>query len=587
MPRPATFRPVRHRTFGSGTRLVDEIPMPGPVYHGGRGVRWMWQHRRRSGVALAVVFLWWLTGSLVAALLLLGVLTVAVAVGLTTWLLWRRGPEGASFSPREAREVLAGILAERRQRASLEHQWSLACETAGLIGKRHGAPPPLRKVKAKTTGTLEAVVYAGKIGVPVPRIAKETVTLAEVIGCREVVVKQIAPGVAHLAFHWTDPVGRVLPLADLPVAPKGHLSYGIRQDGGVATVRLNQSILIGGLTRMGKSNTVWALLADTIRQGIPVDLYVSDPKGGVELDAFEEMVGAEADSLIRVRQYAKTPKETLSMIEAVEKAMHARQFWMKQNGARQISPDRVNPLVVTILDETLPLTDLLKKGTDSPLGRVAYTGAAAGYVVWANTQVAQVDALGRFRDLIPQRICFATPNPQVTDSVLGQGSESMGARCSEIRTAGVGFSYSEGQHTARKFRAAFVTDAETRLIAKGRLPRAVTDKTEQMYARQSDPGATAVYTYRDAQGRPVYIGKSNDPVRRDAEHRRARAPWLEAVQQWDVAWFPTQVKALEVEAAEIKKWQPIGNIMHNEAHPRRRLLVTRVDLRRVKSKVAA
>jgi S-DNA-T family DNA segregation ATPase FtsK/SpoIIIE len=501
--------------------------------------------------------LWVWTGSLLAAVIL-----VIAGYCLTAWICWRRlGDEVAGSSAGD-------FLAEKRHRATLRKQWPLACKAGGLMGPGRDNPPRLGRVKTVGTGTLEATVVSGKIGVPVFAIQKAAVTVAEVVGCREVIVTPTEPGVCKIAFHWNDPVGRHLALADLPLANSGQLAYGIRQDGTVATVKATQSILIGGLTQHGKSNTVWVLLADCIRQNVPVRLYVSDPKGGVELDALEAAVGASG-GLITVRQYAKTPAETIKMIADVEKAMHARQFWMKEHNVRKVAPSVENPLVVLILDETLPLTDILKKGTDSPLGRVAYTGSAAAYVVWANTQVAQIDALGRFRDLIPQRICFATSNPQVTDSVLGQGAHSAGATCSEIRTPGVGFSYSEGQHAPRKFRAAHITDEETRLIASGMVPAAVMEMAEA--AQIAGKGETALYRHFDAEGRLLYVGITNNYRRRSGEHEDSK-PWWRLVASTTVERFPTRKEAEAAEKAAIKTEWPEKNDLHapdRRPHPRK------------------
>jgi predicted GIY-YIG superfamily endonuclease len=251
---------------------------------------------------------------------------------------------------------------------------------------------------------------------------------------------------------------------------------------------------------------------------------------------------------------------------------------MKQNGVRKVTPDATNPLVVLLLDETLPLTDLLKKGTDSPLGRVAYTGAAAAYVVWANTQVAQVDSIGRFRDLIPQRICFATPNPQVTDSVLGQGAEASGAKCSEIRTAGVGYSHSEGDVVARKFRGAMVTDDETKLIAMGKLPAAVMEMAEMETTAKR--GETALYRHFDAEGRLLYVGITNNYARRSGEHADDK-PWWRDVARSEVERYPTRKAAMDAEKAAIESEHPLDNDQHNKGNPRRRIRKTdlRIDKR--------
>ena len=581
---PRRVRSVHHRTLGSGTRLVDEMQIPAGLYYGGRGVAWAARHWRVTGPVAFFLVLWSGVG-LVAAVLLFGVLAGGC---LTGWLVWRsRGAEGSRGS--------VGISAQDlRLRATLRKQWPLACRTAKLLGPETGEAPKLAKLSGNGHGTLTATVESGRIGVPVFDIQKQTARLADVIGCREVVVSPKGPGVAHLSFHWRDPIGRVLPLAELPIAPDaGHLAYGIRQDGSVATIQATQSVLIGGLTRAGKSSVVRSLLGDALRQGLPVDLYVSDPKGGVELAAFEAGLGRQ-DGLIRVRQYAKTPADTVKMIEAAEKAMHARQHWLRENGdgATKIIPNATNPLVVIILDETLPLTDLLKKGTDSALGRIAYTGSALAYVVWANTQVAQIDALGRFRDLIPQRMCFATSSPQVADAVLGMGAEGQGARCSDINEAGVGFSYAEGDKGYRKFRAALVTDAETREIAQGRLPAKVANAAMEAYDRREESAAgksrgdrrTALYRwfyvdspeYGDSLG---YVGISYDVLRREQQHSAGLRAFMEGNVRREVVYYATRGEAEAAEKLAIETERPIHNVVHNEA-------VRRFDRLRRRDKVA-
>lgn len=98
MPRPSAVRSVRHRSLGSGTRLMDEWSVPAPLYHGGRGVRWAMRNWRRAVAGVVVLWLWATTGSLLVSLLLVG---VSVAAGLTGWVAWkRRGAEGAAGGKR-------------------------------------------------------------------------------------------------------------------------------------------------------------------------------------------------------------------------------------------------------------------------------------------------------------------------------------------------------------------------------------------------------------------------------------------------------------------------------------------------------
>ncbi len=573
MSRPSRVRNVRLRTIGSGTRLRDEWQIPGPLYYTGRGIAWTARHWRVTGPALFFWFLWGSAG-FTSAVLLFGVL---VALVLTARVAWGRSTEGWTGSPDPRASV-----EDMRAKAALRKQWPLACRSAKLLGPENGEPPRLTRLRGNGHGTLTARVESGRIGVPVVDVVKSASRLADVIGCREVVVTPDGPGVASLAFHWKDPIGRLLPLADLPIAPEHQLAYGIRQDGSVASIRASQSVLIGGLTRHGKSNLIWSLLADALRQGMHIDLYVSDPKGGVELDQLETALGRE-HGLLRVRYYARTAQATVQMCDEAEKAMHCRQHYMKKNGVRKIQPSEENPLVVVILDETLPLTDLLKKGTDSSLGRIAYTGAAAGYVVWANTQVAQVDSIGRFRDLIPQRVCFATSAREVTDAVLGAGAEAMGARCSEINEPGVGYSHSEGDKRYKKFRAAMVTDAETRMIAEGRLPAKVVNAAQEAYDRAAEESTasksrkdrrTALYRwfyidseeYGDSLG---YVGISYDVLRREQQHSAALRDFMEGNVRREVVYYETRAEAEAAEKLAIEMERPIHNKVHNTENRRR------------------
>lgn len=581
MSRPTRVRNVRFRTVGSGTRLRDEWQVPFLPYYAWRSVATL-ASRWRVTAPLAFFVVLWSGVGVKGALLLFGVL---LAVALTVWVLWNASAEGG-----RGRSAKASVE-DAKAKATLRKQWPLACKSAKILGPESGNPPKLLNVRGNGYGTLTCRVKSGEIGVPVVDVVKSASRIADVVGCREVVVTPDGPGVAALAFHWRDPIGRVWPLADLPLAPEGHLAYGVRQDGSAASIRATQSVLVGGLTRHGKSNMVWALLADALRQGIPLDLYVSDPKGGVEMDLLQALVrelprkSGEPRRPIEVRQYAKTPGETEQMLDRAEKAFHHRQSEMKRAGVKKIAPSDKNPLVVVILDETLPLTDMLKKGTNSPLGRLAYQGAHAAYVVWANTQVAQADTLYRFRDVVPQRVCFATPNREVADAVLGTGAVAMGAACHEVTEAGVGFSHSEGDRKYLKFRGAIVSDAESRAIAAGRLPANVVNAAEEARARRAEDAASSAsksrkdrvtYLYRHfyvdhpEYGNSLgYVGISYNVWKREGEHAHDLREFMAGNRRVETVEYPNRAAAVAAEAEAIRIERPIHNKQHNGENRRR------------------
>lgn len=79
---------------------------------------------------------------------------------------------------------------------------------------------------------------------------------------------------------------------------------------------------------------------------------------------------------------------------------------------------------------------------------------------------------------------------------------------------------------------------------------------------------TAVYWLRDKEGHLLYVGISNNPDRRFAEHA-ADKPWWSKVTQDEVRWYNNRETALLVEREEIRTRRPAHNIVHNPAPQRR------------------
>lgn len=544
-----------------------------------RGIPWCWRHKRAVGLA----FLWFLMvrrSGLISGTVGWAIMVLVLGAIWVTWK--RRVPEGDSQSVRD-------LLEGERLKAKLLDEWASVCDRARLVGRgKWKGIPKLRDVTVAGHGTLTATCLAGPAGVTVSEMRKAADSLREFIGCREVVVDEAGSGVARLTFHWRDVLGRIWHLADIPIAAAGRIAYGVRQDGSVASISMGLSVLIGGLTGKGKSTIVWGMLSDLIRQGVWIDLYVSDTKG-TEFAIFEEMVSKDRRyGNIRVREYANTVAETEAMIGRAAKAMQCRKDEMRAAGKRMVEPSAENPLVIVLIDEMLPLAKMLAKGHDSPLAIIASQGRALSYVIWGLCQVGQLDVLGRIRDLIPQRICFATPNDPTTDAILGQHASSNGAKCSDLDEPGLGYSYSEGDKTPRVFKSARVTDAETLRLAVGELPKDVADKAREMYdlAAEKTKRQTALYRWYHAdapQGsRPAYIGISYDVLQREADHNAALKEFMAGDVKRTVDYYPTRKAALAAEKTAIETEKPTYNVQHNGRNPFRK-----VDQRQKREKVDA
>src|SRR5688500_11292597 len=108
---------------------------------------------------------------------------------------------------------------------------------------------------------------------------------------------------------------------------------------------MNQSLLVGGKSRHGKSTIIKAVLAALARQRVHVDLYVCDPKEGIELHQFGERLDKNEGTL-RVRGYATNEDESIALMKHVNELRIERMQRMKERGQRVHTPTAEEPLVI-------------------------------------------------------------------------------------------------------------------------------------------------------------------------------------------------------------------------------------------------
>ena len=68
----------------------------------------------------------------------------------------------------------------------------------------------------------------------------------------------------------------------------------------------------------------------------------------------------------------------------------------------------------------------------------------------------------------------------------------------------------------------------------------------------------AIYRHYDADGQLLYVGITNNPKRRLAEHR-CRAIWRDEIDRVDVKWVGSREDALAAEAKAIREEIPVFN----------------------------
>jgi DNA polymerase III subunit epsilon len=86
--------------------------------------------------------------------------------------------------------------------------------------------------------------------------------------------------------------------------------------------------------------------------------------------------------------------------------------------------------------------------------------------------------------------------------------------------------------------------------------RAPAERPQDLKKLPKDPG---VYIFRDARGRPLYVGKSISLRTRARAHFCAPAGWTEKAEVVDYTATNSELGALVLENRLIKKWKPPGN----------------------------
>jgi hypothetical protein len=201
------------------------------------------------------------------------------------------------------------------------------------------------------------------------------------------------------------------------------------------------------------------------------------------------------------------------------------------------------------------------------------------------------------------------PTSQATDTILGDGSEMRGAKCSELgknvrKNAGLGWSVDENGRL-QPFRVAYVSDegspSDIDVIASAHLPAGMADENTVEPLAVGETVKVAVYRVygpEEGKGRRLwYVGISNAPGLRFDQHRdrdqvrdcpicgagfcdwwrthvdphrgdpdRCPAP----------RWYPDRKTALQVEREAIIAETPLMNKVHTQGNPFGRRLKAKV-----------
>lgn len=262
------------------------------------------------------------------------------------------------------------------------------------------------------------------------------------------------------------------------IASLDSIPFGVTEDGRAVGLKLLESnLLLGGTPGSGKSGGATCLL-----KGIStldnVAIIGLDPKR-VELSLWNPRFSVICKPSDNVEPDEDENAHATAVLEALVAEMGRRYKWLDDNGlkkfsAKQLSPER--PLLVVVIDE---LADLVSVETSragkafetqrqTHIRRLIAKGRAAGVPVIAATQKPQSDVVPTsLRDLIQQRVGYATTTPDMTETILGKGMAGNGGLCHEIAASQKGTCYivDESSRTPVRARTYWVPDEEVAGIA--------------------------------------------------------------------------------------------------------------------------
>jgi DNA segregation ATPase FtsK/SpoIIIE, S-DNA-T family len=371
-------------------------------------------------------------------------------VGLVSWRL----VDGDSFSQFVTWRVWSSWRAWR----TYGRHWDSAMTMAGLGDRYLGDDYVPVLLRAKCRPDLDRLTVQLLQGQHPDDFAAQADTLAHTFGALACRSRIAGPGVITLDFTKADRLAELVPALDVTDTPDlAAVAFGAREDGRAMTAKVRGShTLVAGATGAGKGSVLWSLirgLGPLVRDRL-VELWVCDPKGGMELSAGEPLFARFA--------YATTD-DMASLLEDAVAEMRARAGRLRGK-VRLHTPTTDEPLIVVVVDEMAALTAYAtdrdeRKRISAALSLLLSQGRAVGVVVVAALQDPRKEVLQQ-RDLFPTRIALRLIEREATDMVLGPGARDRGAACDRIdpSTPGVGFMWCDGEAEPTRFRAAYVTD---------------------------------------------------------------------------------------------------------------------------------
>ncbi|MFI5501761.1 FtsK/SpoIIIE domain-containing protein [Nocardia asteroides] len=363
-------------------------------------------------------------------------LSTVMAAGI---LLWWRHLDGVVSQVIEP-DPFAGVPAELRTAALVltDHRHLQLMWAALGLGSEGNWPNIIGGVDTIPSGAVFDVHVVGGQKLSDWTNEETRDAIAQYLGVPTVLVSQAGPGFVRIELRTFDTLAApVTAGVESTGVDLEAVQVGVREDGGPWLLRvLYAHILLAGATGSGKGSVLWSVIngiGPAIKAGF-VDVWMADPKGGMEFGAGERMwvrFCCDADSI-------------LAMLEEAVHVMDERASRLRAAGVRKHVPTTTEPLILIVIDEAASLSSYATREQQEKFrqltGQLLSKGRAVGVSVIAALQDPSKETMPN-RQLFPVRIGLRLDEPTQTAMVHGQGSKDRGALCHDIPDSAPGVGY--------------------------------------------------------------------------------------------------------------------------------------------------
>jgi DNA translocase FtsK/SpoIIIE-like protein len=330
-------------------------------------------------------------------------------------------------------------------------------------GQQKKAIPQLKRRITKSPVGLIATVDGHKVAKGPDAFEAAVLNLKPALKAHDIFIRRVPgqPNFTQLNIVFQDPFKTVIYPKSLPKASKPlHVVVGPDAEGMPVELDLYLPILVIGAKGSGKSSLTWRALQGLLELGIPVRVWLYDPKFGMEFGKLKDAAYL----------YAKDPSECANFLTRVLTVLIEKGEALAARGLTKNSvADKDSPFDLVVIDELLDFAGMVEAVTQITVKGQKYTGKqawtkimsqsrAGGLSVIAGAQQPQKEVVGAARDQFDQMVCLRVTSAEQSGIVFGDKKlYPAHDLLTGDENGGIGFIKAAGRGWT-KFRAAYIRD---------------------------------------------------------------------------------------------------------------------------------